>query len=296
MPTRNAWIQGKGYLNTTAGGTLTINVKNPYVNQNQPSGLVMDGVRIGGNLHLIKNGQGVLQLQNSGTHQVDALTINTGGINLVNSLMSVTEAITLRANTFLQIYNHIPESNPLLKTGGGLPKLKLIGDTNDQAALRLIGAMNGTSGSLRQGLEELYIENRGLVDFGTYSSAANSNILYLDQLTFNDSNALLTITGWVEGAAYLLVKKSWGDANLPALLSQIYFDGYGFAKSWETHGLGGFDDYWQVTPFPEPTTYGAIFGTVGLVLWAWKRRKCSSGSRTNRPTITPLRGHLGLRN
>jgi len=275
MPTRNAWIQGDGYLNTTAGGTLTINVKNPYVNQSQPSGLVIDGVRIGGNLHLIKNGQGVLQLQNSATHQVDSLTINTGGVNLVNSLMSVTEAITLHANTFLQIYNHIHGANPLLKTGGGRPKFKLIGNANNQAELRLIGAMNGTSGSLRQGLEELYIENRGLVDFGTYSSAANSNILYLDKLSFNEADAILTIRNWGAGSDYLLVEKSWGDSHIAPLLSQIYFEGYGFAQSWEAHGLSDFGDYWQVTPFPEPSTYGSILGAVGLGLWAWKRRKYS---------------------
>jgi|GEM_PF-1028099 len=282
MPTRNAWIQGEGYLNTTAGGTLTINVKNPYVSQNQSSGLVIDGVRIRGNLHLIKNGQGVLQLQNSATHQLDSLTINTGGINLVNSLMSVTEAITLRANTFLQIYNHIPESNPLLKTGGGLPKLKLIGNANDQAELRLIGAMNGTPGSLHQGLEELYIENRGLVDFGTYSSATNSNILYLDQLSFNDADAILTIRNWEASSDYLLVNKSWGDSHIASLLSQIYFEGYGFAQSWETHGLSDFSGYWKITPFPEPTTYGAILGTVGLGLVVWRRRRLQSARNHSR--------------
>jgi len=275
MPVRNAWIRGEGYINTTQGGTLTINVKNPYVSQTQPSGLVIDRVRIQGNLDLVKNGLGVLQLQNSASHQVDSLTINAGGINLVNALLSVTGPITLRANTFLQIYNHIPGLNPLVKTGGGLPELRLHGNASGQAELRLVGPMNGTSGSLRQGLEKLHIQDRGLVDFRTFSSAVNPTILYLDQLEFNDANTLLTIRNWVAGSDYLLVKKSWGDATIPALLSQIYFEGYGWAESWEEHGLSDFGDYWQITPFPEPATYGAILGAVGIGLWKWRtcRRK-----------------------
>jgi len=58
-------------------------------------------------------------------------------------------------------------------------------------------------------------------------------------------------------------------------LNQIVFEGY---QDYFTT-LKDYDaDYWQITPWgakpaPEPSTYGAILGAVGLALVAWRRKR-----------------------
>jgi|GEM_PF-2882075 len=57
--------------------------------------------------------------------------------------------------------------------------------------------------------------------------------------------------------------------------------------------------YWEITPFgtndvmgfmPEPTTYGAILGTVGLGLVAWRKR---TQQRSRQKALTAPRDRNG---
>jgi len=32
-------------------------------------------------------------------------------------------------------------------------------------------------------------------------------------------------------------------------------------------------EYWSISATPEPATYGALLGTVGLGLWTWRKRR-----------------------
>jgi len=92
--------------------------------------------------------------------------------------------------------------------------------------------------------------------------------LYLDDLSIsNGSN--LTIKKWNLGYNHLLVRKD--SEHLYDALTRIKFEGH---WQWRA-GLKDFDkDYWQLIPdIPEPSTYGAVLGAVGLGGFFLRRRK-----------------------
>ncbi|WP_156469202.1 PEP-CTERM sorting domain-containing protein, partial [Cephaloticoccus primus] len=63
-------------------------------------------------------------------------------------------------------------------------------------------------------------------------------------------------------------------------LPNIVFEGYqNYETTWKPYD----NNYIQITPFgivPEPTTYGAILGAVGIGLYLF-RRKRKTGRRTS---------------
>jgi len=228
-----------------------------------------DKVAFSGSRHLVKTGPGALELDSEATHEVGGVWIYQGVIRLLKGLFSVSDEIIIGDGAGTDRFEIAANlDNPVVKTGGGFPEITLHGNPYGPAADEAVLRFNGNT---RQQLSKLHILDRGTVDFIGNNKAA-PNILYLDQLTFNDANARLTIRSWNDQADYLLVRKIWGDANVPPILNRIYFEGYGPSR-WEPHYLNGYDDYWQVTPFPESSTYGAILGGVGLGLWGWRKRK-----------------------
>jgi len=92
-------------------------------------------------------------------------------------------------------------------------------------------------------------------------------MLILDDLIIKDG-AALNILGWKEGRDYLLVHKD--SKHLQDALKKLSIDGWGknqiYLKSYDK-------DYWSIEAAPEPSTYGAIFGTVGLGIVALRRRR-----------------------
>jgi len=72
----------------------------------------------------------------------------------------------------------------------------------------------------------------------------------------------------------LLVRKANFDEGY---LSQIFFDGY--SQNYETTYHDWDKDYWQITPFnhlgtiPEPSTWGALLGTLGTGLYLLRRKR-----------------------
>ncbi|KXU34137.1 hypothetical protein AXK11_08830 [Cephaloticoccus primus] len=166
------------------------------------------------------------------------------------------------------------QTNPLVGLGGhygDFPFITLMGGPpglpNEEAILRF-------GGNTKQSLRGLQIQDRGVVDFVGGALNGKENILYLDALTISGADAQLIIRNWDDRADYLLVRRSYGDVNIPPILNQIHFEGYGPAM-WREHYLEGYSDYWQITPMPEPGTYGAIFGSLafGLIVWRNKRRR-----------------------
>jgi len=260
--TGNSQIRGSGTI-TSLLATTTL-----YIHSYGDALTLEDEAAFAGSRNLVKTGPGALELNSEATHEVDGVWILQGAIRLLKGLLGVTNEITVgdgAGEDRFEIAANL--SNPIIKAGAGLPEMTLYGNPYGPATDAAILRFNGNT---RQQLAKLHILDRGTIDFLGANKAA-PNVLYLDQLTFSDANARLTIRNWNDQADYLLVRKIWGDANVPAILSQIYFEGYGPAK-WHWHDLGsGYGDYWQITPFPEPSTYGAILGAIGMGLWAWKK-------------------------
>jgi len=256
----------------TGNGTIRTSANRPLYAHIYSSRLILEnGARFAGNIDLVKTGPGTLELDGEATHQLGTVTINEGAIRLSKGIISTRGDIVVGDGSGRDLFELAAQSNNrIVRLRIGLPTMTLHGNpygpASDEAILRF-----GSLGNIRQALATLTIRDRGTLDFGSGGTLL-PNILYLDQLALNDTGAILTIRNWVDRAGYLLVRRTWGNANVPPILSQIHFEGYGPAR-WEPHDLNGFDDYWQITPFPEPATYGAILGVVGLGLWRWRKRK-----------------------
>jgi len=266
------------YTRISGTGTITVGAPNrPLYAHVYSDKLILEGeTAFSGDFDLVKTGPGSLELDSDATHKLGAITIHQGALRLLKGSLSVSDDIVVGDGSGQDLFELAAQSdNRIIKTGGRIPSMTLHGNPHGPATDEAILRFNGNS---RQGLTALTIQDRGTIDFiGANKSAPN--ILYLDQLHFSDTNAQLIIRNWDDQADYLLVKRNWGNTNVPPILSQIYFEGYGPAK-WHWHDLGSsYDGYWQITPLPEPTTYGVILGAVGLTLVVWRKRRRSGKTK-----------------
>jgi len=134
-----------------------------------------------------------------------------------------------------------------------------------------------SSVDLTEKIHSLKVESgNGILNFAHWGKAPdNSNkTLFLDDLIINE-RASLRIVGWGAGRDHLLVRKD--SKHLNDALKKLTIDGWGknqiYLKSYDK-------DYWSIEAAPEPSTYGAIFGTLGFGVWAWRRRiskECRTG-------------------
>jgi hypothetical protein len=102
--------------------------------------------------------------------------------------------------------------------------------------------------------------------FGTLSVTARSTIAFSETpvLTVNSlsiaSGATLTIQNWADGIDYF-----YSSTNPGVVLGRGVFNGYSAAATrWQF-----FDS--EVTPVPEPSTYGTVFTFFGHCVVAWRR-------------------------
>jgi len=133
-------------------------------------------------------------------------------------------------------------------------------------------------GTISEKVSELKVDGAGVIDCWYAPDLGfpyHATYFYLDDLEILDGSKL-TIKNWRLGHNHLLVRKD--SAHLYDSLTRIKFEGY---KEWQA-GLKDFDkDYWQLIPdIPEPGTYGAVFGALGLGVFFVRRerRRCSRES------------------
>jgi len=264
------------------------------------NGFTINGdVQIFGWMDVVKSKPGRFTLNSNSilAHQIGNLYIHEGTVDLTGS--SQLEIAQDSRDRHYRIYIGdgagtdkliLPGGrwDPIIKRGGGLPSITLRGTPydprgpeygGDQAILQL-GGNGGADGKTygagtKQHLAELRIEGRGTIDFRG-GDGGDANILWIDELSFSSTADRLFIRNWYEYEDLLLVRRTYIDGleekDRAQLLSQIFFEGY---QDYQTT-LKAYDaQYWQIYPFgaPEPSTYGAILGAVGLGLVVWRRRK-----------------------
>jgi len=220
---------------------------------------------------LVKTGGGMLVLRSNAQHQVGGLHLHQGTVDLQQGRIHATKIV--------------------IGDGAGKDSLILPGDRWDPLANRPEVTLHGTpygpgaeyasynpdeailqlGGNTKQHLAKLEIIGRGTIDFAG-GDAALANILWIDDLVLG-TNDRLFIRNWYQHEDYLLVKRVNGGTPFnKAVLSRILFDGY---EDYPVLAIDYDAQYFQITPFhaPEPATYGAILGAVGIGLWGWRRRK-----------------------
>jgi len=260
------------------------------------NGFTINGdVQIFGDMDVVKSEPGRLTLNSSATHQIGSLYIHEGTVDLSNGGLLIRRD---NSDDHYRIYIGdgagtdkliLPGGrwNPITKAGG-LPSITLRGTpydprgpeySGDQAILQLGG--NGPYGAgTKQRLANLRIEGRGTIDWRG-GEVGLANILWIDSLSFSSTSDRLFIRNWYEYEDLFLVKREGFQSSL---LNQIIFEGYqDYFPTWKDYDK----DYYQIYPFgifPEPSTYGAILGVVGLGLVVWRKRK-----KTHQP---PFKGRL----
>jgi len=274
----------------SGSGTLTTAQNRPlYIHIYSPSAVFNGNTRFTGGIDVVMTGVR-LRYNSSGTSQIGSLYIHEGTFELNNG--------SLQTGSSGQVYIGDGAGHDTLQISGGTnrlanrPKVTLRGtpygrgaEFGADEAQATLGIANGA----QQTLSELHIIDRGTIDF-INSTVAAPNRLFLDKLTFNNTSAQLFVRGWHEFEDFLLIKKT-AFATPEAFknaLKPIFFDGYSLDYSLLVADYNA--DYYQITPwgmmtgFPEPSTYGAILGAVGLGLWGWRKRTQRLGLHQNGST------------
>jgi len=224
----------------------------------------------------VKTGDGTLMLNSGATHYFGkSLYINQGRLSLRQGRIQVSsqlgEGIYVGDGSGVDILELPPDSwDPIIGTSG-LPSIFLFGtgngvqgasryDSNNEAILRM-------GGNTKLHLASLVVQGNAIIDWHG-GEVGKANILWIENLTYGGGQDKLFMRNWYQYEDILLVNKEGlmkGGLN-------VIFEGY---EDFPVLAIDYDANYWQITPFhaPEPSTYGAIFGALGLGVWGWKRRK-----------------------
>jgi autotransporter-associated beta strand protein len=108
----------------------------------------------------------------------------------------------------------------------------------------------------------LNVSANSIIDFG----AGTDSVLSLAALGFGSAGVILSAQNWADAADYFYSETGYLQGAAP--LDQVEFAGWSAADTkWQSYDS-------QITPVPEPRTYGAILTALGVGLVLWRRRPC----------------------
>lgn len=192
---------------------------------------------------------------NGFTEKVNALT-STGTIGLGSG------SLTVGVNSGnVSLGGSITGAGTLIKEGSGtlalLSSIVLSGELQLDAGTLALGGYNLTANTL-------HITGNSVIDFGGGNSTLNLTNFIID------AGVTLTVQNWTAAADYFYTQ-GWTGATFGASgsapMNQVVFGGYGGNSTrWQS-----FDK--QITPVPEPSTYGLLMLLGASGFFAWRRRR-----------------------
>jgi len=174
--------------------------------------------------------------------------------------------------------------NIIVGDGGGTDTLRLdqSHQIDDLATVRLKGAsraknmtaqgvlqFNGAGGiGLTEKIHTLEVEGQGVINFAG-GTLARPNVLETTRVLLPTADDTLFIRNWIEYEDYFLVTRAFAPNAVE--LARIWFEGWQPGAKLRDYNAS----HWEIVPYgsPEPATYGAILGAVGLGLWSWRRKR-----------------------
>jgi len=179
--------------------------------------------------------------------------------------------------------------NIIVGDGGGTDTLRLdqSHQIDDLATVRLKGAsraknmtaqgvlrFNGAGGiGLTEKIHTLEIEGQGVINFAG-GTLVRPNVLETTRVLLPTADDTLFIRNWIEYEDYFLVTRAL--APNAAELARIWFEGWAPGAKLRDYNAS----HWEIVPYgsPEPATYGAILGAVGLGLVVWRKRRLTAST------------------
>jgi len=239
-------------LYTYAPLTITGNLNYNHLYKAGPSTLTLSGGTFNGGNSSLWISDGMVVLNREGGPAV------AGRIDVVySSILRVDRDNQFAPNTHLTLFSP---------------------NTYDRATL----LFNGENGQgLTQQFDTLFVQN-GVIDFKG-GTVARPNFLIVNVLNaffeganpftpYEVGNIELWIKNWFEFEDYFLIRRGdgvWFSYMQDRVLPYITFEGYGQGARFRDYD----SDFYEIVPFPEPATYGAMLGAAGLGLVFWRKRK-----------------------
>jgi hypothetical protein len=226
------------------GGTLQTNVNNAF------KATTAVTVSSGATLSLDGTTQSLGTLSDAGALSFgtsSTLTLGSGS-SLLSGTLTGSGTLVLGAGSTLTLGANFSDPNLNITLAGGTLMLNGTTDT--------FGALNVTSSSI--------------LDFASPSTSQFD----VSGVTLS-TGAQLSVNHWTDGTDYFYSSTSPGTMGQPPI-NQIVFSGYtGNQTHWNTYTSGP-ENFNQITPTPEPATYGAIFIGISLAGIIIHRRRRSA--------------------
>ncbi len=252
---------------------------------------------------LIKNGAGTTTLTGSSTYTgattVNAGTLQLGASNAISnsSALTVASGATVDLNGFSEAVASLAGAGTVDLDGGG--SLTTVGN----ASTTFSGILTGDGTFTKQGTGILTLDNTIDFDFdgtfnleggtlrlsdlaltlGTLNITGNSIIDFAGVSALNvthfsiSGGVTLTVQNWSNASDYFFTQ-FWTGASFDATgvnpMNQVTFTGFSANDTkWLSYEDNPGTGFHQITPVPEPSTYGALLLAASGGLIAWRRRR-----------------------